>query len=933
MDVAGFVGFAAAGPLHAPVPLESPRRFRDLFGPDPELAWDEERGAVRRAHLGAAVEAFFANGGLRCWVVRVADPATAVRHTFEVPGLIDAAHTHASPSHLTTARARAAGTWCEDVAVGTALLRDPLALLADAGPDAFTVLLSPPNRYRYRLDLAVSPDALQPGDLIELTWTSGDPALLLFADSVAPVRGGVRVEGGRVDLMTGEAAGAFWIQPAGLGSPASATNDPETAPPLALAESDGLLFAAASPARLPTARRLSFELLAWRGTELQWRLGDLAFGRDHSRCWAKLPTDDSLFRILPGATAPKEPVGLERDASAPRFPLAGPDVIPAYFLPWGMGRQRTAEAALRLPASATAGSTAIDRNGLARFGAGLFVDHRLAPPLVGALLGEAQYRAYVAEQRLQGIHSLLSIEEASLIAAPDAVHRGWTRELPPEPQPLGAPELDPIPEADVAGRHTLTWSAVAGAQAYTLQRDFDPAFPAAVVAFDGEAVEAPVSLPAGCPREVAFRVRAFRDGEVGPWSNTRVRLLPRADFAACEGGRPGAFVLAFTGDTVSPGPALTWAVEDPAAPLAGAWEIEEATDPGFAAASPFAPDGAVFGFAPLAERRFAARYYRIRPLQAGVHGPWSNTVRVGPTERAAFTEVPVRAYDATVLLAVHRALLRFAAARGDLVALLGLPDHYRTAEALEHVGRLTPGGPEEEPAPAPSSPLFPRVQALTEGEAAVLSYGALYHPWTVSRSGGENDLPLRSVPPDGAAAGLMAAMALAEGAWRAPANRPLAGVVALEPGLGAGSWARLVAARVNALIHDVRGFLTKSEETLGGEGGLERVHVRRLLILLRRLALREGQRWVFEPHGRALRRRVRSLFERLLAQLFHRGAFAGASASEAFRVVVDDTVNPPSSVDRGRLVVELRVAPAAALNFLTVRLVTTVPAGLAVEEA
>jgi phage tail sheath protein FI len=225
------------------------------------------------------------------------------------------------------------------------------------------------------------------------------------------------------------------------------------------------------------------------------------------------------------------------------------------------------------------------------------------------------------------------------------------------------------------------------------------------------------------------------------------------------------------------------------------------------------------------------------------------------------------------------------------------------------------------------------VPPLTDGEAPVLSFGALYHPWTVTRAGRNADAPLRRLPPDGAVFGLMAEVALADGAWRAPANRPLRGVLALDPPLGPGSWGRLAGARVNALLNDARGFLALSEETLGGEGGLERVHVRRLMTLLRRIALREGQRFVFEPHGAALRRRVQATFERFLGELFHRGAFAGRDASEAFRVVADATVNPPASVDQGRLVVELRVAPAAALNFLTVRLVTTGPAGLAVEGA
>src|SRR4051794_33200081 len=72
MDVAVFVGFAATGPLHLPVAIESPAQFAAVFGADATLAWDGARGAAVGSLLGPAVRAFFANGGRRCWVVRVA---------------------------------------------------------------------------------------------------------------------------------------------------------------------------------------------------------------------------------------------------------------------------------------------------------------------------------------------------------------------------------------------------------------------------------------------------------------------------------------------------------------------------------------------------------------------------------------------------------------------------------------------------------------------------------------------------------------------------------------------------------------------------------------------------------------------------------------------------------------------------------------------
>src|SRR5438445_4624768 len=72
MDIAGFVGFAASGPVNVPVMVEEAKAFHDVFGEDLELALDERTRTPVYAELPAAVRAFFRNGGVRCCVVRVA---------------------------------------------------------------------------------------------------------------------------------------------------------------------------------------------------------------------------------------------------------------------------------------------------------------------------------------------------------------------------------------------------------------------------------------------------------------------------------------------------------------------------------------------------------------------------------------------------------------------------------------------------------------------------------------------------------------------------------------------------------------------------------------------------------------------------------------------------------------------------------------------
>ena len=104
------------------------------------------------------------------------------------------------------------------------------------------------------------------------------------------------------------------------------------------------------------------------------------------------------------------------------------------------------------------------------------------------------------------------------------------------------------------------------------------------------------------------------------------------------------------------------------------------------------------------------------------------------------------------------------------------------------------------------------------------------------------------------------------------------------------------------------------------------------MILLRRLARREGDTYVFHPNDAAFRRLVRMRFERLLTGMFRRGAFAGSTAAEAFRVVIDESVNPPESVELGRFVVEIWVAPSVPMKFIKVRLVMTGTGAAAVAE-
>ncbi|MGB8508125.1 MAG: hypothetical protein WCD76_06960, partial [Pyrinomonadaceae bacterium] len=170
------------------------------------------------------------------------------------------------------------------------------------------------------------------------------------------------------------------------------------------------------------------------------------------------------------------------------------------------------------------------------------------------------------------------------------------------------------------------------------------------------------------------------------------------------------------------------------------------------------------------------------------------------------------------------------------------------------------------------------------------------------------------------------------GAWIAPANELLQGVVALDPPLRRARLIDLQDAQVNALRQEPRGFVSLSADTLSDEVDWRPIGVRRLLSLLRRVALRLGATYVFEPNDQAFHRLVRRGFEGLLGGMYARGAFAGATTDAAFRVVTDSTLNTRQLMDEGRFIVEIKVAPSLPLTFLTIRLVQSGDRGLATEE-
>ena len=77
------------------------------------------------------------------------------------------------------------------------------------------------------------------------------------------------------------------------------------------------------------------------------------------------------------------------------------------------------------------------------------------------------------------------------------------------------------------------------------------------------------------------------------------------------------------------------------------------------------------------------------------------------------------------------------------------------------------------------------------------------------------------------------------------------------------------------------------------------------------------QSW--QPNGFATPSAAMSAFP------FHKRKKTGSvvDGKARFQVVTDDSLNTPQSVDLGRFIIELRVAPSLPMRFLTIRLLQT----------
>jgi phage tail sheath protein FI len=201
------------------------------------------------------------------------------------------------------------------------------------------------------------------------------------------------------------------------------------------------------------------------------------------------------------------------------------------------------------------------------------------------------------------------------------------------------------------------------------------------------------------------------------------------------------------------------------------------------------------------------------------------------------------------------------------------------------------------------------------------TFAALYYPWILAPApAGARDV-VRPMPPSGHVAGIVARTDLAVGVHKAPANVELRWAQGLSDDIDERRQELLNPDGINALrAYPGRGLRVFGARTVASDTQWRFLNVRRLLLMIEE-ALEEALQWtVFEPNTPALRERVRTAVSSFLRAIWERGALAGAVAQEAFFVRCDGVNNPPDSVDAGRLIADVGVAPAQPAEFVIVRI-------------
>lgn len=218
------------------------------------------------------------------------------------------------------------------------------------------------------------------------------------------------------------------------------------------------------------------------------------------------------------------------------------------------------------------------------------------------------------------------------------------------------------------------------------------------------------------------------------------------------------------------------------------------------------------------------------------------------------------------------------------------------------------------------------VQQIKEWREDVAMYdsafASMYYPWikvaNPAPTNGDDEI---LIPPSGHMAGLWARVDESRGVWKAPANEVIRGVLDVERPITKAEQGLLNPIGVNCIRpFGTRGIRVWGARTLSSDADWRYVNVRRLFNMVEQTIM-DGTQWVvFEPNDEKLWEGVKRSVSAFLRGLWRDGALFGSTPDQAFFVKCDAENNPPESIDEGKLVVEVGIAPVKPAEFVIFRI-------------
>jgi len=179
----------------------------------------------------------------------------------------------------------------------------------------------------------------------------------------------------------------------------------------------------------------------------------------------------------------------------------------------------------------------------------------------------------------------------------------------------------------------------------------------------------------------------------------------------------------------------------------------------------------------------------------------------------------------------------------------------------------------------------------------------------------------------GTMAGVYALTDVNRGVWKAPAGitAPLAGVQQLSYVMNDQENGQLNPLGINALrTFPIYDNISWGARTLAAanvaDDDWKYISVRRLTLYLEQ-SLIQGLQWVvFEPNDAALWAQIRLSVNAFLHPLYLQGAFVGATPSQAYQVICDESTTTPEDMDNGIVNVLILFAPVKPAEFVVISL-------------